>query len=132
MRQYLQQNSISNHLFVKIDVEGYDEELVRNIIPEKKNRLISFITELHVDAHSHIFLEELSKDFYIFDLYYCPNPTRFTMIPPEKFSHFIDKELKSREFGYTDLFVLDKNTPDIDILVEKLMLLKPRKDEMVL
>jgi len=129
---YLKVNGIDGNLFFKVDVEGYDETLIRNIMPLRNDRLISFITELHVDFNSHAFLKELSDHFYIFDLYYCPNPTRFKLIHPEHFERFIDQDLKNRRFGYTDLFLLDKNTPDADILINKFGQLKEKKGEMVL
>ena len=132
IERYLKENAIENNLFLKIDVEGYDETLIRNILPLKKNRLISFITELHVDSDSLAFLNELDEHFYIFDLYYCPNPTRFKAIRPEYFESFINQELKNRKYGYTDLFLLDKNTPDVETLINKLNLLKEKKGEMVL
>ncbi|MES1222464.1 MAG: hypothetical protein ABUT20_43620, partial [Bacteroidota bacterium] len=119
-------------LFFKVDVEGYDETLIRNILPLKKDRYISFITELHIDFNSLAFLEEMSRHFYIFDLFYCPNPTRFKLIQQEDFKDFINRDLKNRKYGYTDLFLLDKNTPDADMLISKLNLLKEKKDEMVL
>ena len=132
IESYLKENAIDNNLFLKIDVEGYDETLIRNILPLKKDRLISFITELHVDSDSLAFLHELQGNFFIFDLYYCPNPTRFKLIRPEYFESFINQELKNRKYGYTDLFLLDKNTPDVDTLVNKLSLLREKKGEMVL
>lgn len=132
LENYLKNHNISNHLFIKIDVEGYDEVLVREIIKLKKKYLISAISELQVDADSVSFLNEISEHFYIFDLFYCPNPTRFKMILPENFEVFVNKELKNREFGYTDLFLLDKQTPDADILIKKLSLLQQKKDAMIL
>jgi len=129
---YLKANEIEHNLFFKVDVEGYDETLIRNILPLKKDRLISFITELHVDPNSLAFLQEVSEHFYVFDLYYCPNPTRFKLIQPEGFKKFIDHDLKNRKFGYTDLFLLDRNTPDADMLINKLKQLKEKKGEIVL
>jgi FkbM family methyltransferase len=131
-QNYLNKNGINNNLFLKIDVEGYDEILVKSIVPLKENRLISFITELHVDADSLTFLNELSEHFYIFDLFYCPNPTRFKHIKPQDFVSFIGQDLKNRKFGYTDLFLLDKKTPEVDRLINKLSSLKETKGEMVL
>jgi FkbM family methyltransferase len=132
IENYLKKNSIDNNLFFKIDVEGYDETLVRNIIPLKKNKLISFITELHVDSSSIYFLNELSEHFYIFDLFYCPNPTKFKLINTEDFKNFINRDLKNRKFGYTDLFLLDKNTPNVHLLIDKLKLLGEKTDKIML
>src|SRR5204863_9752949 len=88
IENYLKNNSIDHSLFAKVDVEGYDEVLVRELTRLKKDRLISLITELHVDPSSLSFLHEINAHFLIFDLFYCPNPTRFTMIPSENFSNF--------------------------------------------
>jgi FkbM family methyltransferase len=132
LQDYLTRNSITQHLFLKVDVEGYDETLIRNIIPLKKDRNISFITELHVDFNSVAFLQEMSEHFYIFDLFYCPNPTRFKLIQPDYFKDFVNDDLKNRTYGYTDLFLLDKNTPNVDVLINKLNSLKEKKGEMVL
>lgn len=132
LENYLTDNGINHSLFAKVDVEGYDEILVRELIRLKKDKLISIITELHVDANSLSFLDEITSHFFIFDLFYCPNPTRFKMIAPENFADFVNRDLKNREFGYTDLFLLDKNTPDVVSLVKKLTSLRSRKDEMVL
>ncbi len=132
IEHYLKKNSIDQHLFFKVDVEGYDETLIRNILPLKKDKYISFITELHIDFNSLAFLEEMNEHFYIFDLFYCPNPTRFKLIQRDQFSDFINGDLKNRKFGYTDLFLLDRNTPGADTLVKKLGLLKEKKGEMVL
>ena len=132
LETYLKSKSIHHSLFIKIDVEGYDEILIREIIKFKEDNLISIISELHVDADSLSFLNEISRHFYIYDLFYCPNPTRFNKIEPEQFDHFIKKDLKNREYGYTDLFLLDKRTPNIEILIEKLGTLKRKKDQMIL
>ncbi|MEP6795808.1 MAG: FkbM family methyltransferase [Saprospiraceae bacterium] len=132
VENYLKTQSIDTHLFVKIDVEGYDEVLVREFIRLKKNKLISIISELHVDAGSIHFLQEISEHFYVFDLFYCPNPTRFKLISPEQFEDFIHRDLKNREYGYTDLFLLDKQTPDVNTLVSKLIKLRQKKDELIL
>jgi hypothetical protein len=129
---YLKKNEIVQHLFLKVDVEGYDETLIRNILPLKKDRFISFITELHIDFNSLAFLQEMNEHFYIFDLFYCPNPTRFNLIQPANFKTFINDDLKNRKYGYSDLFLLDRNTPDAEALINKLAKLKQKKDEMVL
>lgn len=132
IENYLISHQNDQSLFVKIDVEGYDEVLVREFIRMKKNKLISMISELHVDAGSIDFLKEISAYFYIFDLFYCPNPTRFKLIPPEQFEEFVNHDLKNREYGYTDLFLLDKQTPNVNDLIAKLNRLRHKKDELVL
>jgi FkbM family methyltransferase len=132
LQDYLTRNAIDQHLFLKVDVEGYDETLIRNIIPLKKDRCISFITELHVDFNSIAFLQEMSEHFHIFDLFYCPNPTRFKQIEPGDFKDFVNQDLKNRTYGYTDLFLLDKNTPNASELIKKLNTLTEKKGEMVL
>ena len=77
------------------------------------------------------YLEKMSDSFYLFDLYYSPNPTRFNLIEPETFTEFI-ADVEQRKYRYTDIFALDKRTPDCEIIKTRLSELEGTPDEIVL
>lgn len=133
---YLKLNRHETNLFVKIDIEGYDPRVIdrlMNLLPERKLSIIFEFTPQRFASHQNAadYLKKLSNDFYIFDLYYCPNPTRFSRIDPDNLASFAT-EVGNRPQGYTDAFLLDKRTPDCDALVKRLALLSPEPDAQML
>ena len=77
------------------------------------------------------YLEKLNQHFHFFDLYYCPNPTRFQQISPKDLSSFV-AEVRLRSQGYTDVFLLDKRTPACEELIKRLAALLPEADTTIL
>jgi len=134
--EYLRSQHFESNLFVKIDIEGYDPRVINrllNLLPERKLFIIFEFTPQRFASPKEAvdYLEKVSKDFLIFDLYYCPNPTRFTRIAPDNLASFAT-EVGNRSQGYTDVFLLDKRTPACEELVKRLALLSPEPDAQML
>jgi len=134
--EYLKNNQINGNLFVKVDIEGYDPRVINHLLkllPQRKLFIIFEFTPMRfVDREDSIsYLKKLSKDFHLFDLFYCPNPTRFALITPDNIPSFV-AEIENRQHGYTDLFLLDKRSPACDELLNRLGLLVPQPDSMIL
>lgn len=133
---YLKRNQHVANLFVKIDIEGYDPRVIDRLLKllcERKLFIIFEFTPPRFASQGEAvsYLEKLSQDFYVFDLYYCPNPTRFTRISPDKLTAFA-AEVRNRSQGYTDVFLLDKRTPDCEKLLKRLNELAPEPDAHML
>jgi len=134
--EYVKQNRLAANLFVKVDIEGYDPCVIDRLLSLLPERVLFIIFEFtpirfNVRLEAVGYLEKLSRAFHIFDLYYCPNPTRFTQIASDKLSSFVD-EVGSRPQGYTDVFLLDKRTPACEQLLERLAKLVREPDAQML
>jgi FkbM family methyltransferase len=134
--EYVRQNGLDRDLFVKIDIEGYDPRVINrltHLLPERKMFIIFEFTPSRFACQQEAaqYLETLSKDFHVFDLYYCPNPTRFTEISARNLATFTG-EVAGRTQGYTDVFLLDKRAPACDALLKRLGGLSPEPDAQLL
>ena len=110
--------------------------VINHLLKLLPNRLISIIFEFtpqtFVDFDSASkYLENLSENFYLFDLFYSPNPTRFRAVDKSRVSAFVENVFQ-RQYHYADLFLLDKRTPKCEQLVEQLSNLAETSDEMIL
>jgi len=117
---------------VKIDIEGYDPRVIDRllkVLPDRKLFIVFEFTPQRFASHPAAvnYLKQLAKDFVVFDLYYCPNPTRFKCINDAVFDAFVD-EVSGRPHGYTDLFLLDRRTPAVQKLQQHLTQLVPEPD----
>ena len=134
---YLERQHCDQHLFVKIDVEGSDAVIIGRLLQLLPTRLVSIIFELAPTQvpggfeQARSYLESLGEYFYLFDLFYVSNPTRFNLIAPTEIHRFVT-EVAGREPGYTDVFMLDKRIPECDQLVRRLSSLRAEADGMVL
>lgn len=133
---YLEREKIVGNLFVKIDIEGVDVIVINRLLQLFDERQISIIFEFAPRAYANkdeaaSYLKNLSQSFYMFDLFYSPNPTRFRLIDSAMCEKFVDG-IATRPYGYTDIFLLDKRTPDCSRLVERLSGLKESPDRIVL
>lgn len=134
---YLERRHCEQHLFVKIDVEGSDSVIISRLLQLLPTRLISIIFEFAPTqvvggfAQAQSYLEGLSQSFHLLDLFYVSNPTRFNLIAPTGIRRFVI-EVASREPGYSDVFMLDKRTPECDQLLHRLSSLSTEPDRMVL
>ena len=133
---YLRRNQLEGSLFVKIDIEGHDPRVIDrllNVLPERKLFIIFEFTPIRfAGAEAAVeYLRKLSADFHLFDLYYCPNPTRFNRLDPDQLGLFT-AEVGERRHGYTDVFMLDKRTPACETLLERLALLVREPDAQML
>jgi FkbM family methyltransferase len=134
---YLEQHHCDQNLFVKIDIEGFDSVVIDRLLQLLPTRLVSIIFEFAPNwglggvDEARAYLERLCLCFYLFDLFYASNPTRFNRIDPAEIDRFL-AEVVAREFGYTDLFLLDKRTPECDQLLHRLSSLEAEPDRMVL
>jgi FkbM family methyltransferase len=134
---YLEQHDCDQHLFVKVDVEGFDSVIIDRLLQLLPTRLVSIIFEFAPTSvlggfeQAQYYLESLCRSFHLFDLFYVSNPTRFNLIAPIEIGRFVT-EVARREPGYTDVFLLDKRTPECDQLLNRLSSLSAEPDRMVL
>lgn len=134
---YLHEKKITGNLFVKLDIEGFDSVVINRLAELLPGRLIWLIFEFNVKSFggqesAAAYLGEMQNSFYLFDLFYSPNPTRFRLIESaDKLREFVS-DITERKYGYTDIFALDKRTPDCDALVGKLSGLTESADDMTL
>jgi FkbM family methyltransferase len=133
---YLEHAQFDTNVFAKIDIEGHDPQVINrllNLLPQRKIFVIFEFTPIRFADHQAAsqYLARLAKDFYIFDLFYCPNPTRCQQIAPDRLSSFVT-EVSERPQGYTDVFLLDKRAPDCEELLKRLGSLVPEPDMLVL
>jgi FkbM family methyltransferase len=134
---YLEQHDRDEHLFVKIDIEGFDSVVINRLLQLLPTRLVSIIFEFAPSwslggfEQAGGYLRKLGGSFHLFDLFYSPNPTRFNLITPSEIGRFVD-EVSQRAYGYTDVFLLDKRIAECDQLVHRLSSLVAEPDRMVL
>lgn len=133
---YLESNNLHQNLFIKIDIEGFDKVVIDRLLKILPDRMISMIFEFTPRAYGRTesaieYLANLSESFYLFDLYYSPNPTRFRVIEPEKLNEF-SADVEQRKYGYTDIFAPDKRTPACEKIKKRFSELTETTDEIVL
>ena len=133
---YLERIHCETNLFVKIDIEGYDPQVIDRLLTQLGQRLIFIIFEFTPIRFSNnqeavLYLERLGESFHLFDLYYCPNATRIRRIDPRALRGFV-AEVGRRPHGYTDVFMLDKRTPGCAELLNRLASLAEEADGVVL
>jgi hypothetical protein len=133
IQTFLDRGGIWSDLFVKIDAEGLDPGILKQLMALLPQRRVSVVFEFapaqFEDEHrARELLDQLSTSYYIFDLFYAPNPTRFRLIQPEQFGILAKEVRQKRRYGYTDLFLLDRRTPDCADLVERLSSLRELSD----
>lgn len=78
---YLERNELSEDLFVKIDIEALDRIVIDRLLEALPDRLISIIFEFSPQSFGGFedsikYLDMLGQSYYLFDLFYSPNPTR--------------------------------------------------------
>lgn len=133
---YMEREKIVGNLFIKIDIEGVDMIVINRLLQLLPERLISIIFEFaprDYDSFNDavIYLKNLGETFYVFDLFYSPNPTRWRLIDATKCESFV-RDVAERKYRYTDIFLLDKRTPDCNALVERLSKLKETPDRIMI
>ena len=134
--EYLERQRFEKNLFVKIDIEGYDPRVIDrllSLLPERKLFVIFEFTpqRFTTPQAAEDYLRKLAQDFVLFDLYYCPNPTRFNLISPAQIKSFVS-EVSNRQQGYTDIFLLDKRSPACEQLQARLAKLAAEPDATLL
>ena len=133
IRNYLLRNGIESDLFVKIDIEGLDPLVVDQLtalLPERRVSIVFEFAPGHFERHDapQDLLAMISDKYHVFDIFYSPNPTRFRLIQPDQFSSLEADVRWKRRYGYTDLFLLDKRTPECAELVNRLASLRELPD----
>jgi hypothetical protein len=133
---YLKEHGYEQHIYAKIDIEGFDSPVISGLMRLVPARLVSIIFEFTPRSFESFgqaasYLRELSQSFYLFDLFYSPNPTRCKPITPSQVDGFV-AEIFQRIYGYTDVFLLDKRIPQCDRLLQRLSCLIAEPDRIVL
>jgi FkbM family methyltransferase len=131
---YLDRNGLNGDLFVKIDIEGIDTRVIDRLLTLLPSRLISIVFEFAPrsfadDDAAASYLAHLNNSFHMFDLFYSPNPTRFRLIEEQELRVFIS-DVRERRYRYTDIFLLDRRTPNCDQLAGRLSRLRESPDEI--
>lgn len=129
---YIQKNHLQKNLFVKIDIEGFESRVTYRLLSLLPERQISIICEFlparfNTQTAAFEFIKKLSDHFYLFDLFYSPNPTRFRLLDSSHLERFVT-EVASRKYSYTDLFLMDKRTPNAAEICRRLASLKEDRD----
>ncbi|MBL0189832.1 MAG: FkbM family methyltransferase [Saprospiraceae bacterium] len=122
---YLSKNKIETNLIIKIDIEGFDKEIIYQILPKLNGRILGLITEFvtYNDIKAIDYLNFLSKHFYIYDIGYCPLPYKCQEINVNNFNEFIN-DVAYRKYGYTDILLINKNMPKVNLLKDRLNQIK--------
>ena len=133
---YLESNRLDANVFAKIDIEGHDTQVIKRLLSIMSERKIYVIFEFAPirfpsQQEAIAYLETLTDKFHVFDLFYCPNPTRMNHISPSNLASFV-ADVGQRAFGYTDVFLLDKRTPACEELLRRLSGLKSEPDAIKL
>ena len=133
IQTYLNRGGIESDLFVKIDAEGMDPVIVRQQMTLLPQRRISIIFEFapgqfEKGERARELLDRLSAYYYVFDVFYSPNPTRFQLVRRADLAALASEVREHRRYGYTDLFLLDRRIPDCTGLVERLSSLRELPD----
>ncbi len=133
IQSYLTRNRTESDLFVKIDAEGMDPVIVRQLMTLLPERRISMIFEFapeHFEKEDRALelLDGISANYRVFDMFYSPNPTRFRIVRREEVAALSTEVREKRRYGYTDLFLMDKRIPECDSLVERLSSLEGLPD----
>jgi len=126
---YLSKNKIETNLIIKIDIEGFDKEIIYQILPKLNGRILGLITEFvtYNDIKAIDYLNFLSKHFYIYDIGYCPLPYKCQEINVNNFNEFIN-DVAYRKYGYTDILLINKNMPKVNLLKDRLNQIETLKE----
>lgn len=103
----LPREEAGRHVIVKIDVEGIDGQLVRQV----KDQLggMTLIVEFcpdrpeYVDIGAARFVDDLKTTHTLFDICYCPRPSAAHRV--DGTAQFIDS-VRKRPYGYTDILAV--------------------------
>jgi FkbM family methyltransferase len=134
---YLDANRIDGDLFVKIDIEGLDDCVISALLPRAERSLITIVTEytpgsFPSPAAAVRILEDLSKSFVIYDIFYSPNPTRFDRLENRSLPDFARHVQERRRYGYTDILLIPKAVPGLERLLKRLDSLERAADAYAL
>jgi FkbM family methyltransferase len=134
---YLKDNGITGNLFVKIDIEGLDACVIRDLQKRSESNLVAIVMEFapgdfpSLEAAAGM-LRELGSSFIIYDIFYSPNPVLFERVNQGTEDGFAQKIDKKREYRYTDLLLIPKTTPELDPLLKRLDSFQKLKEEYTL
>jgi len=125
MLDYLESHQITGSLLIKIDTEGLDALIVDSLRPRWEKDIVSFVIEfnpLHFSPYERgrEFLRKLATDFVLYDIYYCPNPSRFRQIDETGLDEFYDGVCKTRPHFYTDILLIPKRLPGLEEVIARL------------
>lgn len=120
----------SQSLFLKLDIEGVDIDVISDLykVYEKRKIYATFEftpSRFQNQDESSSFLKTLSERFEIYDIYYAPNPAYARKVTPEQFAAFTEDVNTARKYGYTDVLIVDKRTPGLESLEKSLLKLTP-------
>jgi FkbM family methyltransferase len=128
---WLEANSITNSLFCKIDIEGMDTEVIRDLLAASpnRNRHLTCIFEFNPNTFPFPrdaigWLNLLSERFLLFDIWYSPCPAFCKAINVDDIPEFVRSIANERVFGYTDVLMVPKDLPGVQDLSSRLMALK--------
>lgn len=128
LSEYIESRGLGGNLIVKLDTEGLEIPIIRDIshiLKQQKTAVIfEFAPSRPSSEASPAFLEEMLSDFLLFDIFYAIHPTQLVEINSENLSKFIDSAQRFT-YGYTDILCLPKKLDKLNLLLAKLRSLKP-------
>ncbi|MGA2031196.1 MAG: FkbM family methyltransferase [Thermoguttaceae bacterium] len=137
--EFAQRIDLQGSIFAKIDIEGMDEAVARDLRSLARERgkpaviVFEFKPRSYEDHAAAIdFFKELAEEFWIFDIWYSPNPCFCTEIAPARIPEFVDTIANARPFAYTDVLLLPRSLPGGERLAQRLRSLKPCRLEISL
>ncbi|MDA8231093.1 MAG: FkbM family methyltransferase [Magnetospirillum sp.] len=129
----LPEHAPDTHVMVKIDVEGIDAKLVAQARGQLADAtlIIEFAPaqEQYRKIAADQFLSDLQTSHTLFDIYYCPRPTRAAIVrDPQEFI----EDVRHRPFGYTDVLAVPKSLGAHDDIVRQLSRLTPIEPSLMM
>jgi FkbM family methyltransferase len=127
---WLHSEKIETSLFVKLDIEGADIVVLRDLISFYNKHYIACVFEFNPNAFDSRAaaiktLKQISLDYFLLDIWYSPQPAFCHAIEPDQLEKFVDSIATDRVFGYTDILIIPKQLPDASGLRRRLVGLKP-------
>ena len=126
-------------IFAKINVEGLDADVVRDLrqFARTSGVPVTIVFEFKPRSYGSLaeasaFLNDLVEEYYIFDIWYCPNPCLCNEVTREALPGFVNTVLNHRIVAYTDILLIPRSLPGAAQLAERLSRLKPEKPEYIL
>jgi FkbM family methyltransferase len=130
---------LNTPIFAKIDVEGLDSDVVRDLRSLSKARGVPVTIVFEFKPRSYgtleeaaAFLTDLTDEYYVFDVWYCPNPCLCNEVTREGVHNFVNTVQNQRIMAYTDVLLLPKSLPGSAQLAQRLSKLAPEPPEYIL
>ncbi len=130
LESFIAENKIKDSLFLKIDTEGIDYAIVKDIaaFAKTEEKVLAVIIEFaprHIIGHEEptAFLAWLHEDYHLLDVTACPTPSAVTLVEEADFDTVVENARNSGG-SFRDILAVSRTLPGAEDLVEKLASLK--------